>query len=125
MDRKELAVEYKHNGNNCCQAVLLAFEDVLDVPRDTLRAIGVAFGSGMGNLEGTCGALCGSEMVLGLKKYEGKPLHRDAATMQRRFTELCGGVSLCKDLKGKDIGIVVCDCDNCIRNAVQVMEEML
>ena len=68
MDRTERAVEIKHSGSNCCQAVLIAFAEELGQDENTLRAMGAAFGCGMGAFDATCGALCASEMILGLKK---------------------------------------------------------
>ncbi len=67
MDRAEMAVEYKHNRNNCAQAVLLAFADEVDLTEDQLKKIGAGFGIGMGNMEATCGALIGAGMIAGLK----------------------------------------------------------
>ena len=121
MDKKEAAVELKHNGFNCAQAVLCAYEDELGVPQEILKKIGAGFGVGMGCMEATCGALCAAQMVIGLKKYDDRPMLRDAATALRSFNEKCGA-TLCKDLKGKDTGIVLCECDDCVRNAVKIIE---
>ncbi len=123
MDKKEAAVELKHNGFNCAQAVLCAYEDELGVPQEILKKIGAGFGVGMGCMEATCGALCAAQMVIGLKKYDDRPILRDAATALRLFNEKCGA-TLCKDLKGKDTGIVLCECDDCVRRAVEVVTEM-
>ncbi|MBE5902849.1 MAG: C_GCAxxG_C_C family protein [Pseudobutyrivibrio sp.] len=120
MERKELAVELKHNGCNCCQAVLLAFKDELGYSEEELKKMGASFGVGMGCMEATCGALIGAQMILGMKKYEGKPILRDAATLAKDFAETCGG-TICKDLKGVETGVVKCECDDCVRNAVEVL----
>ena len=40
----------------------------------------------------------------------------------------CGaliGATICKDLKGKDTGVVLCECDDCIRNAIRAFAEVL
>ena len=121
MDRKELAVELKHNGCNCCQAVLLAFKDELSYSEEELKKIGAAFGVGMGCLEGTCGSLCAAQMILGMKEYEGKPILRDAAAIAKDFNDRCGA-TICKELKGVETGVVLCECDDCVRNAVAVLE---
>ena len=122
MDRKEQAVELKHNGYNCSQAVLCAFADKLSLHEEELKQLGASFGVGMGCMEGTCGALIAAEMILGLKKYEGKPILRDAAALHKAFVEKCGA-SICKDLKGRDTGVVLCECDDCVRNAVEIIQE--
>ena len=124
MDRREQAVEYKHQGRNCCQAVLLAFADAVDLDKDTLAKLGAGFGIGMGRMEGTCGALVAAEMLLGLARYEGRPVIRDAGVLHERFLELCGGATLCRDLKGCDTHVVVCDCDDCVRHAAELVEEL-
>ena len=121
MDRKEHAVELKHNGYNCCQAVLCAFADKLSISEDDLKRIGAAYGVGMGCMEATCGALCAAEMILGMEKYDGRPILRDAASLLHAFTEKCGA-SICKELKGRDTGVVLCECDDCVRNAVGLMD---
>ena len=124
MERKELAVQLKHNRHNCCQAVLCAFADELDLPEDTLRQLGAGFGIGMGRMEATCGALVADQMLLGLKKFTGRPVIRDAGVLYSQFDQLCGA-TLCKDLKGRDTGVVVCDCDDCVRHAVEIAEALL
>ncbi len=124
MDRKEKAVELKHNGHNCCQAVLCSFAEELDVPVETLRKLGAGFGVGMGCMEGTCGSLCGANMVLGLKTYEGRPILRDAAKLHQAFVKK-SGASVCKELKGIETGVLLCDCDDCVRHSVEAAEEVL
>ena len=83
--------------------------------------LGAAFGGGMGCLEGTCGALVGAEMVLGIKKYQGKGMHKDAAEVFRKFEAMCKATT-CKDIKGRDTGIVLCSCDDCVGNAVEILD---
>lgn len=123
MDKKEQAVQWKHRGCNCAQAVLCVYTEETGYSEEQMKKIGAAFGAGMGNMEATCGALCGAATVLGLLRYEGKPVARDAAALQRMFTETCGA-SLCKDLKGRDTGKAVCSCDDCVRNAVAALESI-
>ena len=121
MNRCEYAVELKHKGYNCAQAVLCAFADELDLSEEELKKFGASFGVGMGCMEATCGALIAAGMILGLKKHEGKPILRDATDIHRQFSDLCGA-SLCKDLKGRDTGVVICECDDCVRNTVRISE---
>ena len=73
MDRAEQAVQYKHGGMNCAQAVLTAFSDVLPLPAETLRSLGAGFGIGMGTFGATCGALCAAQMICGLKAEQFGP----------------------------------------------------
>ena len=121
MDKKEYAVQLKHSGYNCCQAVLCAFTDEVGMNEDELKRIGAAFGVGMGCMEATCGSLIGVQILMGMKKYQGRSMLRDAASVLRQFETMCKA-TLCKDLKGRDTGIVLCECDDCVRNAVEIVE---
>ena len=121
MSKREETVALKQKVN-CCQAVLLAYQKEMGLPEETLMAMGSPFGSGMGCMEGTCGALCGAEMVLGKLEFAGKPMHKDAKDVLAKFQEKCGA-TICKDLKGVNTGKVLCECSECVGNAVDVIEE--
>jgi C_GCAxxG_C_C family probable redox protein len=65
--RKLIAAEKKRcNSHNCAQAILHTYADVAGIDEESTMNIAGAFGGGMGNLEGTCGALVGAGLVLGL-----------------------------------------------------------
>lgn len=123
MTRSENGALLKRS-HNCCQAVLLAFEDVLPFDRDTLLMLGSTFGSGMGGMMGTCGALVGAEMVLGLKSGQTKGMNGNSRALFTAFEEKCGA-SRCIDIKGVLTGRVLCSCEDCVRNAVELVEERL
>ena len=122
MNKEEYAVTLKHNGYNCAQAVLCAFAEECGLEEGLFMKTGAAFCAGMGCMDATCGALCAAEILLGLRKYDGKPVLRDAALIHREFTARCGA-SICRQLKGIDTGTVLCECDDCIRNAVRILSE--
>ncbi len=98
MDKKELAVQYKHSGYNCAQAVISAYADELGIDLETARALGAGFGAGMGTMGATCGALCGAQI---------------------------GGAAICIDLKGVTTGRMLCSCDDCVANAVEIVGGLL
>lgn len=123
MNRQEKAVEFKRR-NNCCQAVLLAFADRLPLDETTLCQIGSGFGSGMGCLEATCGALCGACIAAGLLNNTGKPTAMLARGILDDFRTSCGA-TVCKDLKGVSAGKMLCSCDDCVRNAAAALEHAL
>ena len=102
---------------NCCQAVLVAFADKLGKSEDDLLRLGSGFGSGMATMEGTCGALVGAIMVSSLLSPDGEARNNSRAIMSR-FKELCGGATICRDLKGIETGKMLCSCEDCVRNAV-------
>ena len=58
MTKSDLAVQFKHSGCNCAQAVIAAFAEDLGINLETARALGAGFGAGMGTMGATCGALC-------------------------------------------------------------------
>ena len=109
---------------NCCQAVLVAFADKLGKSEDDLLRLGSGFGSGMATMEGTCGALVGAIMVSSLLSAEGEARNNSRAIMSR-FKELCGGATICRDLKGIETGKMLCSCEDCVRNAVLSAGEAL
>ena len=109
---------------NCCQAVLVAFADKLCKSEDNLLRLGSGFGSGMATMEGTCGALVGAIMVSSLLSPDGEARNNSRAIMSR-FKELCGGATICRDLKGIETGKMLCSCEDCVRNAVLSAGEAL
>jgi len=123
MNRADYGAELKRSCN-CCQAVLLAYEDVLPLDKDALLALGSTFGSGMGGMMGTCGALVGAQMVLGMKANQKGGMNRYSRQLFGSFEEKCGA-SRCIDIKGVMTGRVLCSCEDCVKNAIELTEEML
>ena len=123
-NRSKRAVILKHSGYNCAQSVLCAFAQESGLDEETLKKLGAAFCAGMGAMNATCGALCAAEMLLGLIRYDGKPVLKDAAAIHAEFTSRCGA-SICRDLKGIDTGTMICSCDDCVRNAAAIVSETL
>ena len=123
-ERAEMAAVYKSSGMcNCCQAVMKAYSDSVNVSEDNLMQMGAGFGGGMGCMEASCGALVGAGMIAGLKS-EGQPATRITKQVLAKFKEKCGA-TICGDLKGLKTGKVLCSCDNCVRNAVLSLDEVL
>lgn len=123
MNRMEKAVNYKHTGFNCCQSVVKALADLTDVDEETLNKIASGFAAGMGCMEATCGAVVGATMLAGLIK-EGKGSAMVASKILNKFQEY-SGATVCKDLKGRDTGVVLCECDDCVRNAIRAFNEVV
>ncbi len=90
-----------------------------------------AFGFGMGTM-GTCGAVTGMALVIGLLESDGnledpqtkKTCYRAMKKLTRGFEEKNGTV-ICHQLKGKDDGVVIRSCDGCIEDAVELLEGYL
>lgn len=116
----EKAVEYKHNGYNCAQAVVKALAEAEGIGIDNMLLQTAGFAVGMGTMETTCGALIGANMIAGIKT-DGKGTIMKSKDLYQLFVNQCGA-SICKELKGRDTGIVLCECDDCIRNAIEAFE---
>ena len=121
MERAEQAVNFKHNGSNCCQAVLMAYADKLEIPEQQLRKIGATFGAGMGCFESTCGSLCAAQMVLGMTGGN----IRSARLLVDGFRTRAGGSIICRELKGIDTGRMLCSCDDCVRFASECLDNLI
>ena len=121
-ERADKAAELKKNGVcNCAQAVASVLADQTDLSEEELMKINAGFAVGMGNMEATCGALIGAVIMAGLSQ-EGRVTVRTAKQMSVQFVKKTGA-SLCKDLKGRDTKVVLCPCEDCVRNAVLIYGE--
>ena len=123
-ERAENAAQLKNSGQcNCCQAVAKVFADTVHVSEADLQKLAAGFAAGMGCMEATCGALVGANMILGLRT-EGNGTVKQSRELLAKFRQKCGAVT-CKDLKGAGTGKVLCECDDCVRNAVRSLGEIL
>ncbi len=66
IDPAALAVTLFEQGFTCSQAVLAAFAGRHGVDRDTALRVSCAFGAGIARSGGTCGAVSGALMAIGL-----------------------------------------------------------
>ena len=132
MTKKEKAIELHDKRFNCCQAVACAFCDESGIDEQILFKPGEGFGLGMGCMEGTCGALSGAIMLAGLKNSDGNvdapatkaDTYKLSKELLNRFQEKTGS-TVCKELKGVETGKMLCSCPDCIRAAVETVEEVL
>lgn len=122
-ERAETAAYYKQKGMlNCCQAVVKVFSDSVECDEENLLKMAAGFASGMGGMEATCGSLVGACMIAGLKTG-GNGTAKIARELLSTFKEKSGAVA-CKDLKGVETGKVLCECVDCVRNAVYSLDEV-
>ena len=122
-ERAQKAVQLKQGGYNCCQAVALALGDLTGLTDEQLLCLASGFALGIGNMEGTCGALVGAVMAAGMAT-NGRGTVRQTRRISDAFNEKCGSVT-CRTLKGFPGGKVLCPCDQCVRNAVLSYGEIL
>ena len=118
--RKQIAVEKKHCGLNCAQAVLCAYADLAGIDDETAIRLAAPFGAGMGNMEGTCGAITGAGLVLGLVSKG--PATKQMRQIMNKFQER-NGATQCKLLKGVGTGKVLRECSDCVADAAEFLEE--
>lgn len=67
-------------GYNCCQSVLLAFEDVLPVDGALLKTMGSGFGGGVARLREVCGCVSAMAMIAGFISPAPDPGNMDERT---------------------------------------------
>ena len=123
--RKNIASEKLQCGtHNCAQAIVSTYADIIGLDETTAKNVAYAFGGGMGNMEGTCGALVGAGIVLGLATKD-KPMSRKCMRqIMAKFQER-NGATQCKILKGVGTGVVLRECTGCVADATEFLEEQL
>jgi C_GCAxxG_C_C family probable redox protein len=111
MNRPERADQLFQQGFNCAQSVACTFAEDLDADRGLTLRLATGFGGGMGHTGGTCGALTGAFMALGLAF--GMEESTDQAAKQKTYALVAeaakrfraqAGATSCPDLLGLDIG---------------------
>ena len=123
--RKFEAAEKKRSGRyNCAQAITCTYCDMAGVDENTALNIGNAFAAGMGNMEGTCGALVGAGIILGLIKKDRAASAQEMRQIMTKFQQR-NGATQCKLLKGIDSGKVLRECPDCVADAAEFLEEAL
>ena len=98
---------FKEEGYNCCQAVVLAYNDIFGIDDETAAALSSGFGGGMGRMREVCGSVSGMVMLAGLLKPATDPSDKTARTgnyalvqeVATDFKTLNGSI-ICKELLG-------------------------
>ena len=129
---------------NCAQAVLSTFTEDLGVDTNLALSLSSGFGAGMGQLQGTCGAVTGSFMALSLytsqKETDTDKRKENTNNMiqsfNKKFTAIHGTTD-CKSLLNCDLKTAAGQeylkdnklsekvCEKCVQNAVGIVEELL
>ncbi|MCR4994110.1 MAG: C-GCAxxG-C-C family protein [Bacteroidales bacterium] len=123
--RKDIASAKKQcNSHNCAQAILHTYADIAGIDAASSMHIAGAFGAGMGNMEGTCGALVGAGMVLGMVNKDKLKATRQMRQLMSRFQER-NGATQCKLLKGVGTKVILRECPGCVADAAEFLEEQL
>ena len=98
---------FKEGGYNCCQAVVLAYNDIFGIDDVTAAALSSGFGGGMGRMREVCGSVSGMVMLAGLIKPATNPSDKVMRTANYALVqEVAGefkainGSIICKELLG-------------------------
>jgi len=107
MTRGEKAEALFLEGYNCAQAVVIAFEDLHGLDRETVAKLSSSFGGGMARLREVCGSVSGMFMVAGLLYgYDDPKAKEEKAEHYARIQKLAAdfaaehGSIVCRDLLG-------------------------
>ena len=123
--RKQIAAEKLQCGShNCAQAIVSTYADLLGLDEETAKNIANAFGGGMGNMEGTCGALVGAGIVLGLATKDRSSSRKGMRQIMMQFQER-NEATQCKLLKGIGTKVGLRECTGCVADAAEFLEEQL
>ncbi len=124
-EKAEKAVMLRQaRSHSCCQSVAEVLTEELPVDPAIVHQLAAGFAAGMGNMEGTCGAMVGAAMAVGLKMQGSRGAVAKAREVQEEFTRRCGAL-VCRELKGVGTGRVLCPCEDCVRNAVRAYDAVM
>ena len=121
MTKQELAAELHSKKYNCAQSVACVFADEVKVPKEFIFKANEGFGMGAGTMEGICGALTGAIMIAGLKNSSANLESPDSKASTIKISKQL----MTNFIKGIDTGKVLCSCNDCIKNGVQLVEEFV
>lgn len=139
---EQVAADFQ-NGFDCSQVVAEYFAEEMGLPVEAARKVSACFGGGCGR-GGTCGAVVGAMMVLGMEygQYDAAHMEQKETMAQKQgaffaaFEEQYGS-SLCRDLLGHDIsqpgefdkvleeGTMMTLCPRIVRDTILITETIL
>lgn len=130
--KAEEAANRHIKGYNCSQAVACAFCEDVGIDEETMFRLMEGYGSGMGSLGETCGAITGAVSILGmlhstanLDKPNSKGItYQYSKEVVNRFKEK-NQATKCKDLKGIETGTPLRSCRDCVKDAASILEDII
>ena len=98
---------FKEGGYNCCQAVVLAYSDIIGLDETVAATMASGFGGGMGRMREVCGSVSGMAIIAGFLSPAADPSDKTARTanyalvqeLSGKFREEHGSI-ICKELLG-------------------------
>ena len=123
--KKMVAAEKKRSGKfNCAQSVICTYCRNIGIDEGTAFDLGNAFAAVMGNMEGTCGALVGAGIILGLKNKDRAKSMREMRQIMEQFKSRNGSTQ-CKILKGIETQKTLRECPDCVADAAEFLEQII
>lgn len=147
MTRVEKAIARHASGFGCAQCVASVFSEDFGIDEVIAQKMALGLGGGIGRQGEVCGAISGGILVLGMKngvssmdgeanKVAKEKVYALDQEFLRRFIERTGAVR-CNDILGFDMndpaaraeasakGVFATRCNGCIKDSVEILEEML
>lgn len=121
---EEARARKRSGEHNCAQAVACTYSDLAGLDEETLLAATHAFGAGMATMEGTCGALTGAAVVVGLATGDRARSRVLIKGIMENFRKR-NGSTVCRELKGIGTGCPLRQCEDCVADAAEFLEEAL
>lgn len=142
--RVEEVLKTHGEGFSCAQALLTVYGPLLGMDRESALRVAGGFGGGMGRMAGTCGAVTGAFMIIGLvhsmtkkgdlqqKELSYEYIRKFAETFRERNRSL-----VCRELMGVDVStaegfaeaklknIARTLCPRYVRDAAEILEDLL
>lgn len=130
---KEKAAENFNKIYNCCQSVACTVCEKYGVSQEDMFRMAEGFGSGIGGLKDTCGAVMGMFLIISLANSAGdmEDPTRTKLDTYAKFQEAAEifkarrGSLYCRDLKTQDGPQPLPCCMACVEDAAQILEELL
>lgn len=103
-EKRAAAAEAFKAGCNCCQAVLTAFAEELELDKQFLIKLGSGFGAGLARLREVCGTVAAMGMAEGLLSSSGEADKADKDAVYKRVRILTdafrarNGSIICREL---------------------------
>jgi C_GCAxxG_C_C family probable redox protein len=143
-DIKEKALESFRAGMNCAQAVFTSYSSEIGYDRDVAAAVATGFGGGIGRLQGTCGAMTGSVMVISMdtaRKHEANMQRKEVSyskiqKFEEEFRKIHGSTD-CRTLLNceirteeghriaKEQNLFGTICEKCIANSIEIVDKLI
>lgn len=132
MTRAEKAEACFTEGYNCCQSVVLAFEDLIPLDREMLLKASCPFGGGLARMREVCGCVCGMALTAGFLNGYTAPKPGEAKTefnasvqeMAAEFRETYGAIR-CGELLAPGTDAHKGPCKEMVAKAAAIVEKYL